>query len=177
MGEYVHASITIRGHIPSVEAFNDLLDALESKELGEMFTKTSRDDLIEMFAEALVKGESPYFESGDVNYGNLDEVTSVCQGYDIAYERTSEAAGDSGPEDCCWYPGEPKEFAERDSAIGGSDLAKLLDEPDLRAALEAKVAHLNRAAGRDLPHLSVADELRDHLAVVVARIRVTGKAA
>lgn len=172
MGDYVHASITIRGHIATVEAFEDLLAAMQGKYLSAASGRTSHDGLQEAFVEALIRGGSPYFDSGDVNYGDLSEVTSVCQEHNIAYERTSEPAGDSGAEEACWYPGDEDELDQDDSSLDGWQLEKLLAEPDLEAAVRTKVALLKRAAGKDLPQLSIGDELRDHLAVEIGRARV-----
>ncbi|MBN9310851.1 MAG: hypothetical protein J0I99_00540 [Devosia sp.] len=172
MGDYVHASITICGHIAAIEAFDDLLNALENKYLRPASGGESRDSLRHEFVSSLVKGESAYFECDQVNYGNLSEVTDVCQEYGIAYERTSDAAGDSDAEEACWYPGDKDEFGKEDAAVDGWQLEKLLDEPDLEVAVKAKVAQLKRASGKDLPTLSISDELRDHLAVEIGRARV-----
>jgi hypothetical protein len=175
MGDYVHASIKIHGHIPSVAVLDAILLAIEDKGLTDPETEELLDvaGLREAFIRSLVNGHGyAEFSSNEVNYGNLDDVTDVLKEHGIAYSRTYEGSGGENGGEACWYPGEEDEWTDDEAVLDTYKLSLLLNEPDPLAAIRERLVEMKHAEGGDLPELSVSDEVRDHLAVDIAKARI-----
>jgi hypothetical protein len=171
MGDRIYANIAIHGHIATVDGLEEILNALNTMDL-KCSEDRGRTAHLRGFAAALANESSPLFEDDEVNYGDLSTVTEVLQELGIGYERYYDATQGEEPGNSVWYPGDEKETHSGARDISGWGMEKLLEEPDLEAAVRAKVAELKHAAGADLPKFTVSDEVQDYLVVEIGRATV-----
>jgi hypothetical protein len=174
-------SITIHGHIETVDDLDELVNAVVSNDLSDSYdyspgATAEREPILAYIAKCLVEGTYPEF-SGTTRYANADEVIEACKALGLGYKHSYE--GVDGPSDVdVWYAGDENTTSiENDASLEWADLEKLLAGPDPIAAMTAEMERMKRASGALQPPFTASDAVKDHLAVVVARIRVTGEAA
>lgn len=171
MGDRVHTTITFHGHVASLAAFQELVQAIENKGFHDNryeHQTSSTADIEATFVRDIREGIDPTFCDEQCNYANVEEMTDVCEEHGISWFAEWEAgggfeAGHSG------YVHGVGPFDGDNATLDCTELEKILAGPDPLTVLKAKAAEMKFAAGADMPDFTVCDEVRDHLAVEAAK--------
>lgn len=169
MGDYVYVSARLRGRIETVEALDDICQALVDEGMSAEGCGYSNepDDFKTEIAEAILNGAKLIqFEEDQCNYGNLGSLEAACEEHGVAYEYAWDAGGGFAAGRKGFVPGEG-EISETtdgdDVAIPLSELRELLRGDDPLPALRARVEKAGKVEGAGMPGLSASDIVITHL--------------
>lgn len=166
MGDRCYLMLTLNGHIETLDQLNEI-----AKMFAERFDENSADRVVEKIAYAVATGFNPSFEMHECNYANIDDEETLLQICKMAYSVRHEAGGDYPGGRWFWSP-EDGRFeaidADGECVLMLSQLKFALAKDDPLAEIKELVANADRAGGPGKPTFSVSDEVKVHLAKIVA---------
>lgn len=175
MGDRCYMTLFICGHIKTVDDFNEIVARLESEGWQNQMAGTVR----EAFIDALVKSTpelrlSPEFFRDEVNYANIDEIEGDLQEKQIAYYATNGSGDEygAGARSWCLEHGAHSTDLINDTAVLSVEQIKhVLKGQNPLVALNDLIVETEIALGvsPNFPSFSVSDEVRNHLAVDIAK--------
>jgi hypothetical protein len=175
MGDRAYTAFYVHGRIETVEAFEELVDAIYAGDFHserDFSLKSTEEDVRAEIIRALAGGEScASFCHEDCNYGNTEDLQEPCKKHGLSFQSSWEAGGDYEAGHVIYVHGEGQ-WSDHEAELGIADVEAILATPDPAAELCQRLDTMNKAAGKTLPPLSVSDVVRGYLAVDIARLRV-----
>jgi hypothetical protein len=164
MGDRTYLHITLHGRIETVEAYNEIVQALDSDGLLPDDYSGSIEGHIIAAAE---QGENPGFHNPECNYANIETAESALQDHGVPYYVEHDAGSDYGAGCWSWTPEHGKvdaSLADGCPAIDVEDLRKVLNKSKTPVAdIAALIESADLASGANLPDFALSDAVRVHL--------------
>ena len=166
MGDRCSVTVTLHGHIETIEVFKEVVEAIHSELL--VFDSNAREVATAM-REAAEDNTNPYFEADEVNYGNIEPLEDVLKAHRIDYH-VDQSNGDN-------YPGEARSYCSSDDSYEKSiycfgdavfyanELTAAVASSDCKKFVEDLLASADRSRGVGLPSFSLGHEVRGWLAI------------
>jgi len=164
MGDRAYLSITIHGHVDTVERLNTILEAMDSEGL------MPANDLGEPMAwmlQAAETGTAPVFHDHECNYAEINTAEDMLQEIGQPYRVSHEEGGGYGA--ACWsydpQNGVKEAIQSRDGGpcLSVEDVRKAIEGDDPITAVRALIENADAADGGNLPPFTVSDAVRAHL--------------
>lgn len=164
MGDRCTVWLTLHGRIETVEALNEVLEALEADGFhdDEAFGRPS--DPLSAMADALSRGIDVRLTAHEVNWAEIDTSECALQEHGVAYQANNEEGGGYGAESWSWVPGRAVVRAvharDEGAAIGLADLQKALANSYPLDAVQHLVDVARAASGEGMPTFGASESVR-----------------
>ena len=178
MGDRCYVTLEIGGEIKTVEALNDIIEAIECDGGNLDDPSNVAGDLDLVIAVCASEGWMMTFHFNDVNYGNLD-CTAMLEEHSLDYVSNNEAGGDYGAgfqsydglkdRRCQWTEVEDDKM----------QLKQLREILEMHPALEAvetirkSIENIESSQWTKIRPIPLSEEVRQHLAPKLARWKMT----
>jgi hypothetical protein len=182
VGDRTYLKLTIHGHIPSLDAYNEIIAALAEENLESCMGGSHGSE----FLRAILDQDNPVFEHQECNYADISSVEAVLQMHKVAYYIAHGDGAEYGAQCKSWTPEgdmyEEDTDSSGDPTIGLSELIRARDNAakegyTFEAWVLARVDAMEKASGKGLPSFTMADEASAQFAKRIAKAALGLKAA
>lgn len=161
MGDRCYLAITICGHIETIEAFKEIVTAIQNE-----FWSGGVVDQLRIADET---GDDPEFSADEVNYGKIDDLEEVLKSHKVDYQVSHGEGGEypGGNRAYCSADGSYEESVSchGDTVLSDSSLTAALETDDPIKTIKALLEAASKSCGVGLPSFSLSHEVRGWLAI------------